>query len=85
MLCKDTKAIVRGPYGDTDYFDIVSGVLQRDTLALFALIICLDYVQRTSIDLMKENSLTLKRQEVDADNTNDTNVCCITWSKQQVV
>ena len=33
--------------GDIDYFDIVAGVLQEDTLAPYLLIICLDYVLRT--------------------------------------
>ena len=28
--------------GDTDYFDIVAGVLQGDTLAPYLLIICLN-------------------------------------------
>ena len=30
MLYKNTKVKVRSPDGDTDYFDIVAGVLQRD-------------------------------------------------------
>ena len=38
------------PDGDTEYFDIVAGVLQVDTLAPYLFIICLDYVLRTSID-----------------------------------
>ena len=42
--------LVRTPDGDTDCFDIVAGVLQGDTLALYLFIICLDYVLRTSID-----------------------------------
>ena len=46
---------VRSPDGDTEYFDIVSGVLQRDTLAPYLFIISLDYVLRTSIDKIKEN------------------------------
>ena len=41
--------------GDTDYFDIVVGVQQGDTLAPYFFIIFLDYVLRTFIDLMKEN------------------------------
>ena len=45
-------------YGDTDYFEIVAGVLQGDTLATYLSIICLDYVLRTSIDNMKENGLS---------------------------
>ena len=43
------------PYGDTDYFDIVAGVLQGDTQAPYLFIICLDYVLRTLIDKIKEN------------------------------
>ena len=39
----------------------VAGVLQGDTLAPYLFIICLDYVLRTSVDVMKENGLTLKQ------------------------
>ena len=42
MLYKNTKVNVHTPDGDTDYFDIVAGVLQGDTLAPFLFIICLD-------------------------------------------
>ena len=31
MLYKNTKVKFRSPDGETDYFDIVAGVLQRDT------------------------------------------------------
>ena len=44
------------PDGDTEYFDIEAGVLQGDTLAPYFFIICLDYVLRTSIDKIRENS-----------------------------
>ena len=44
------------------YFDIVAGVLQEDTLAPYLFIICLDYVLRTSIDKIKENSLELTKK-----------------------
>ena len=54
MLYKNTKVKVRSLDEDTDYFDIVAGVLQGDTLAPCLFIICLDYVLITSIDLMKE-------------------------------
>ena len=30
---------------DTEYFDIVAGVLQGDTIAPYLFIICLDYVR----------------------------------------
>ena len=46
----------------TDYFDIVAGVLQGDTLAPYLFIICQDYVLRTSIDLMKENGFMLAKE-----------------------
>ena len=46
------KVKVCSPDGDTDYFDIVAVVLQEDTLAAYLFIICLDYMLRTSIDLM---------------------------------
>ena len=45
------------------YFDIVAGVLQGDTLAPYMFIICLDYVLRTSIDLMKENGFKLAKEK----------------------
>ena len=46
---------------ETDFFDIVAGVLQRFTLAPYLFIICLDYVLQMPIDLMKENGLTLEK------------------------
>ena len=39
MLYKNTTVKVRSPDGDTDYFDIVAGVLQGDTLAPYLFII----------------------------------------------
>ena len=56
-LYRNTKVEVRSPDGDTDYFHIVAGVLQGDTLASYLFIICLDYVLRMCIDKMKHNSL----------------------------
>ena len=55
ILYRNTKVKVRSPDGDTEYFDIVAGVLQGDTLAPYLFIICLDYVLRTSIDKIREN------------------------------
>ena len=62
MLYKNTKVKVCSPDGDTDYFDIVVGVLQGDTLAPYLFIICLDYVLRTSIDEIKENGFKLTKE-----------------------
>ena len=33
IIYRNTKLKVRSPDGDTEYFDIVAGVLQGDTLA----------------------------------------------------
>ena len=66
ILYRNTKVKVRSPDGDTEYFDNVAGVLQGDTLAPYLFIICLDYVLRTSIDKIRENSfeLTKKRSRI---------------------
>ena len=80
ILYRKTKVKVRSPDGDTEYFNIVAGVLQGDTLAPYLFIICLDYVLRTSIDKIRENGfeLTKKRSRsypaktiTDADYTDD--------------
>ena len=65
ILYRNTKVKIRSPDGDTEYFDIVAGVLQGDTLASYLFIICLDYVLKTSIDKIKENGfeLTKKKKE----------------------
>ena len=71
---------VRSPDGDTDFFDIVTGVLHGDILAPYLFIISLDYVLQTSIDLMEKNDLTLEKARsrqypaqtiTDADYSND--------------
>ena len=41
-------------------FDIVAGVLQGDTLAPYLLIICLDYILQTSIDIILKICLYTK-------------------------
>ena len=53
---------VRSPDGDTEYFDIVAGVLQGDTLGSYLFIICLDYVLRTSMDKIKVNGFELTKK-----------------------
>ena len=58
----------------------VVGVLQGDTLAPYLFIICLNYVLRMSIDLMKENGFKLAKERsrrylaqtiTDVESTND--------------
>ena len=62
ILYRNTKVKVQSPDGDTEYFEIVAGVLQGDTLAPYLFIICLDYVLRTSIDKIRENGLELTKK-----------------------
>ena len=62
ILYKNMKVKVHPPDGDTDYFEIVAGVLQGDTLAPYLFILCLDYMLRMAIDLMKENSFKLTKE-----------------------
>ena len=61
MLFKDIKGIVGSFSRGTDFFEIVPGDLQIDSIAPFQFIICQEYVQWTSKDLMTENSLMQKR------------------------
>ena len=61
MLYKNPNAKVCSPDGDTDFFDIVAGVLQEDIFVSNLFIICLDYILRMLIDLMKENVLKLRK------------------------
>ena len=61
MLYKNTKVKVHPPDGDTDSFNIVTGVLQRNKLAQCLFIICLNYVLQTLIDLITENGLILEK------------------------
>ena len=58
------------PDGDTNYFDILAGVLQGDTLAPYLFIICLDYMLRTSIDKIKENGFKLTKERSRRYSTN---------------
>ena len=62
ILYRNTKAKVRSPDGNTEYLDIIAGVLQGDTLAPYLFIICLDYVLRTSIDKIRENGFELTKK-----------------------
>ena len=62
ILYRNTKVKVRSPDGDTEYFDIVAGVLLGDTLDPYLFIICLDYVLRTSIDKIRENGFELTKK-----------------------
>ena len=62
ILSRNTKVKVRSPDGDTEYFDIVAGVLQGDTLAPYLFIICLDYMLRKLINKIRENGFELTKK-----------------------
>ena len=62
ILYRNNKVKVSSPYVDTDYFDIVGGVKQEDTLAPYLFMICLDYALRTSIDKIRENGFELTKK-----------------------
>ena len=61
MLYKNMKAVVFYPDEDMDFFDIVARVLHGDTFSPYLFILYLDELLRTSIDLIKENGLILKK------------------------
>ena len=63
LLYRNPKVKFRSPDGDTDYFDIVAGVLQGETLDPYFFIICLDNVLRTSADKMKDNVIKLIKEK----------------------
>ena len=94
IINRNTKVKVRSLHGDTDYFDIVAGVLQGDTRAPYLFVICLDYVLRTSIDKIKENGfeLTKKRSRrypaktiTDADYADDIAILANTHAQAETL
>ena len=57
---RETSCYVSTPDGDSDSFDIVTGVMQGDPLAPFLFIICLDYAMRSAI--LDTDGIVLKRR-----------------------
>ena len=62
ILYRNTKVKVLSPDGDTEYFDIIGGVLQGDMLPPYLFINRLDYVFRTSIDKIRENGFEMTKK-----------------------
>ena len=60
-MYKNIQVFVRSPDGDAEFFDIIAGVLQGDTLAPYLFIIVLDYVLR-NLDQNKNLGFTLRKQ-----------------------
>ena len=94
ILYRNTKAKVCSPDADIEYFDIVTGLLQVDTLAPYLFIICLDFVLRASIDKIRENGfeLTKKRSRrypakaiTDADYTDDVAILANTPNQAETL
>ena len=50
LMYNNTRACVLTPDGNTDYFELLAGVLQVATLALFLFTIILYYTMRQAID-----------------------------------
>ena len=48
-LYEGTRARVLSPDGETDYFEILAGVLQGDTLAPYLFVIVIDFIMRKTI------------------------------------
>ena len=54
MMYEDTRARIISPDGETDFFKILTGVLQGDTLAPYLFILVLDYVLRKTFEGREE-------------------------------
>ena len=63
ILYKTKEEMVRSFNRSSDFFDIVVGILQGDTLASYTFIVFLDYELRSSIDLIKENMFHVKNTD----------------------
>ena len=75
--------MVLSPDGNTNFFDIVTGILQRDPLRQYLFIIYLDYVLQKSVDLIKVNGSTLKRAVwlIQAVTVSILQYGCTTWTR----
>ena len=76
-LYEKTRAKVLSPDGETDYFEILAGVLQGDTLAPYLFAIIIDYVMRRAIsDRAHELGFTLQpRRSRRVHSVNVTDLC----------
>ena len=60
-LYENTRARIITPDGETEFFQIVAGILQGDTLAPYPFVLVLDYVMRKTLE-GKEEELGFKLQ-----------------------
>ena len=63
ILYKKTRSMVRSPNDDTTFFEIITGILQSDTLAPFLFIICLNYILKNSLDCNRELGFTISKSK----------------------
>ena len=77
LLYEKTRAKVLSPDGETDYFEILAGVLQGDTLAPYLFAIVIDYVMRRAVgDRAHELGFTLHpRKSRRVQSINVTDLC----------
>ena len=52
---------IEKPDDNINFFDVVTEVLQGDTVAPYLFILCLDYVPWTFIDIIKDKGFILKK------------------------
>ena len=68
--------MIHSPDADTNFFDIVIGVLWGDILASYMFIICLDCIPEMSIHRIKENGFIWKKSKLYPIES-ITDACCI--------
>ena len=66
MLYKNTKVKVRSPDGDTDFFDIVAGFLQGESLIS---VHNLPRLRTLNVDISNERKWLYTKQEQEANDT----------------
>ena len=63
LMYTDIKAKVLSPDGDTDFFEILAGIMQGDTLAPYLFVIVLDYAMRKATEGKEEElGFTLRKR-----------------------
>ena len=74
--CFKAKAKVVSPDGDTEYFEILAGVMQGDTLAPYLFVIVLDYAMRQATEGKEEElGLTIKQRQSQRVPDNGSRLC----------
>ena len=64
VLYSNTCSSVLTPDCETEPFDVLTGILQGDTLAPFLFMIVVDYIMRTSVDTINEKGFQYKPRRI---------------------